>query len=562
MAVGITVKEALDLIELNGIKVARVIAGFGGLDNIINSVSVIEVPDATRWYRGNELQITAFYSIKDNVKAQVQVIERIARCNCAALILCHTGVFLKEVSQELIDAANYYKLPLIVVPAELAYVDIITPVLEAIIDKQKREIEYAFNVQTKMNQIILQGKSFKVLANGIADILRCPLLVIDSNNTVLARSPYNNQGNVLLNKILGNQELCNRLFNSNEEIHALPQTTRYRVDIRELTSAGKYLGKLLLFWDRTLSTMENIAANEACQALKLVLMQEMAKREEKEKARREFLDELLSGSIKREDVALSRAENFNLKVPVPPVVMIIEFESYETLYIRNKSERYREKEVKRFRDESIKIVEAVMAEAKFECIVVPRGNLLIVIFALDKDQTEHVKTLKKIGRRIEEELLKRDNSINFIITFGNQYPRLTDLHKSFIEALKTVSIARIVFNQSRCIHVTDLGIYYYLPELLTNKSLNDYIDKVINVIEKYDCEKEADLLETFKLLLFEDDIIRNVADKLYVHRNTLLNRKKKIQQLLGEDPFSHPLKLNYQLVMLLAQLRKKLGITV
>lgn len=138
MAEGITVKEALDLIVLNGIKVGRVIAGFGGLDNIITSVSVIEVPDATRWYRGNELQITAFYSIKDDVKAQVRVIERIAQCNCSALVLCHTGIFLKEVSQELIDAANYYKLPLILVPAELAYIDIITPVLEAIIDKQKK----------------------------------------------------------------------------------------------------------------------------------------------------------------------------------------------------------------------------------------------------------------------------------------------------------------------------------------------------------------------------------------------------------------------------------------
>ncbi|MDK2881079.1 MAG: PucR family transcriptional regulator, purine catabolism regulatory protein [Clostridia bacterium] len=139
MAEGITVKEALDLIVLNGIKVGRVIAGFGGLDNIITSVSVIEVPDATRWYRGNELQITAFYSIKDDVKAQVRVIERIAQCNCSALVLCHTGIFLKEVSQELIDAANYYKLPLILVPAELAYIDIITQVLEAIIDKQKKK---------------------------------------------------------------------------------------------------------------------------------------------------------------------------------------------------------------------------------------------------------------------------------------------------------------------------------------------------------------------------------------------------------------------------------------
>lgn len=556
MAEGITVKEALDLIVLNGIKVGRVIAGFGGLDNIITSVSVIEVPDATRWYRGNELQITAFYSIKDDVKAQVRVIERIAQCNCSALVLCHTGIFLKEVSQELIDAANYYKLPLILVPAELAYIDIITPVLEAIIDKQKREIEYAFNVQRKMNQIILQGNNIQVLAGSIAKILKCPLLVIDGNNAVLASGCYNSQGDALLKKVLGDQELCKLLFAADEAMKTLPGTARYSVDIRKLTSAGKYLGKLVLFLDHALSTMENVAVNEACQALKLVLMQEMAKEEEKEKARREFIDELLYGSTpKREDLVLSRAENLNIKVPAPPVVMIIEFESYESLCIKdNRDKGAWDNAVNSFRDKSINIVKAVMVDEKSDCIVVPRGNHVIAIFSVDKEQSDHVKSVKKIGRRIEE-ILRKDGIVDFVIAFGNQYPLITDIHKSYVEALKTINIARVVFNQTRCVHVTDLGIYYYLPELLTDNGINEYIDSVLSVIEKYDREKEADLLETFKLLLFEDNIV-NIADKLYVHRNTLLNRKKKIRQLLGEDPFSHPLKLNYQLVMLFAQLRK------
>ncbi|MGB9792307.1 MAG: PucR family transcriptional regulator, partial [Thermacetogeniaceae bacterium] len=408
------------------------------------------------------------------------------------------------------------------------------------------------------------GKSLKVLASNIAEILKCPLLIIDSNNSILARSPYNNQGSILLNRILENRELCNQLFASDEGIQTLPETIRYRVDIRELASAGKYLGKLLLFWDRTFSTMEEVAANEVCQALKFVLLQEMAKREETERARREFIDELLSGRIKREDVALSRAEYFNCKIPTPSLVMIIEFESYESLHKgkRENTESYRVDKVRRFRDESIKIVEAVMAEAKFECIVIPRGNLLIAIFNINKEQSEHIESVKKIGKRIEEKLLQKDDSIDFIIAFGNQYSKITELHKSYNEALKTVNIARIVFSQTRCIHVTELGIYYYLPELLTDKNLNEYIDKVLNVIEKFDREKEAGLLETFKLLLFEDGNTVNLADKLYVHRNTLLYRKKKIQQLLGEDPFSYPLKLNYQLVILLAQLRKKLGIVI
>lgn len=83
-------------------------------------------------------------------------------------------------------------------------------------------------------------------------------------------------------KVLGIRELCKLLFAADEAMKTLPGTARYSVDIRKLTSAGKYLGKLVLFRS-CLSTMENVAVNEACQALKLVLMQEMAKEEEKEK---------------------------------------------------------------------------------------------------------------------------------------------------------------------------------------------------------------------------------------------------------------------------------------
>jgi purine catabolism regulator len=47
------------------------------------------------------------------------------------------------------------------------------------------------------------------------------------------------------------------------------------------------------------------------------------------------------------------------------------------------------------------------------------------------------------------------------------------------------------------------------------------------------------------------------SERLFIHRKTLLHRKERIRKIFGVDPFSQPYKLNYQLTLLLAQLKNK-----
>ncbi|MEW6624057.1 MAG: PucR family transcriptional regulator ligand-binding domain-containing protein [Bacillota bacterium] len=91
---GITIQEAL---KIGGLKKAEIIAGQEGLDNIINHVSVIEVPDAFKWFRGNELWLTAFYTLKDNVDAQINMIRAIEKYKSAGLAICYANTYMKGI---------------------------------------------------------------------------------------------------------------------------------------------------------------------------------------------------------------------------------------------------------------------------------------------------------------------------------------------------------------------------------------------------------------------------------------------------------------------------------
>ncbi|HOL17773.1 MAG TPA: PucR family transcriptional regulator ligand-binding domain-containing protein, partial [Bacillota bacterium] len=73
----ITVREALKIGRLTE---AKILAGAAGLDNIIKAVDIIETPDAALWFKKDSLLSTTFYALKDNIDAQLQMLEDIKAC--------------------------------------------------------------------------------------------------------------------------------------------------------------------------------------------------------------------------------------------------------------------------------------------------------------------------------------------------------------------------------------------------------------------------------------------------------------------------------------------------
>lgn len=65
---GISVRSVLEMEVLQG---AKLIAGRGGLDRVVTSMNVMEVPDIIDWVSGGELIVTTAYSIKDDVEKLV-----------------------------------------------------------------------------------------------------------------------------------------------------------------------------------------------------------------------------------------------------------------------------------------------------------------------------------------------------------------------------------------------------------------------------------------------------------------------------------------------------------
>ena len=78
----------------------------------------------------------------------------------------------------------------------------------------------------------------------------------------------------------------------------------------------------------------------------------------------------------------------------------------------------------------------------------------------------------------------------------------------------------------------------------------DYLEPV----RDYDLRYNANLEETFEALLHYYGQTTLVADAMFVHRNTVLQRRNKIISLYENNPFESPHRLQFEIIFLLKRI--------
>lgn len=121
----LTVAKSLTLPALQG---TRVLAGATGLDRVIECATVMEVPNVTRWLRGNELVITSLYALREDPDEQVRLVEGLDRVGIAALLI-KPKVFVERLPDRMLHEADERGLPVLELPVETPYTDVLNAVM-------------------------------------------------------------------------------------------------------------------------------------------------------------------------------------------------------------------------------------------------------------------------------------------------------------------------------------------------------------------------------------------------------------------------------------------------
>lgn len=144
-------------------------------------------------------------------------------------------------------------------------------------------------------------------------------------------------------------------------------------------------------------------------------------------------------------------------------------------------------------------------------------------------------------------------STQYRLGMGLPFSGLTAMNEAFQQALEALSIGPRLNPGKEVYHYLDIGLIHVLSRQKERGYVDSYLKHTLGKLVEYDNKKNGHLIETLEAILQEPSL-RGAADAMFIHTKTLLFRKHKIEELLGESLDDPAIRLNLMMALQLYEL--------
>lgn len=172
---GIAVKT---LLEQEFFKDFNVVAGEKGVHREVQGIAIMDAPDAYRWTKGKELVITSGYSIlmdPDSLKKAFE--EGLMQLTSGMMI--KRGRYLAKIPDDIVELFDKYEIPLISMPFELAYMEVMQQVNTIVMNRTIRRFQIQKNGAFSLGSITYKVQKIKKILQAVEAEMNFPAFLYD-----------------------------------------------------------------------------------------------------------------------------------------------------------------------------------------------------------------------------------------------------------------------------------------------------------------------------------------------------------------------------------------------
>ena len=514
----------------------KVLAGEGGLNRKVSTVTVMDAPDIYNWMKGGEFLITTAYIMKDNPLELKNLVIKLNENGASALGI-KIGRFIEELPPEVKKTADMLNFPIIYIPTDFAFSDVIHPVLSKIVNMQAKKLMMSEKIHKSFTQIVIEGKGTNHIIETLYGILNRNVAFMD---LVFNRNYIRSKSNKFKEDIdnLGLKKILTKYYNYTVQIGS----SIYGYIIVEENKKNN-----------SLEDLDRITIEHASTVLKLNIQKEISNHQIEQKYRDEFIQDLLLNNIRTVEEANNRAALYGWKMDKGLVCLIIDIDNFKGRFLSLENTKGLEEE----RDNVFRLITVKMKKSFYKSFYTNYSDSIVFLIESDVNPIEDFfKKLERVSGEIRNEV--RENS-DFTVTVGiGSYKKsVTDIYISFIEAQKSVRIGRTIYDKDNTHIYSHLGVYKMLYDISLEDEASSFCNQYLKKLIDYDKENNGEYLETLGCLVKNDWNLKKTAEDMFIHYNTMKYRFSKIIEIVNLDLNNREDKFKIELCLKLMNMSKQ-----
>jgi DNA-binding PucR family transcriptional regulator len=490
--------------------------GDAGLGRAIKGVHFSDADDPAPYLTPESVLINTGRTWCDDTEAGVWIVDRLATIDTAALVVA-LGHFLDEVPAPVIERALHHKMPVLTLPPGAKTREVLAYVYHALSSADLHRLRRTVAMQNDLFDLLLAEAGADELVAKVSRLLGMPMLLFDGAGGIV----YNHGVGDARRRAQEAWEAWVELTDANALGILEIGDTRYFC--REVLLYGKVERLVVAQASRSASS---VFVDMALSFLQRLIALDLLKRRDEivatRRLRRRLLRDLLTGAGTPEELTALVAEH-GVHLERPWRVAICEFGLGRAGRSADEIE-----------DVMVEAVDTFCGDRLIAFLSRPQATSIVVLLP------DGYPSVGDGGARDLLLALKAFAAgdpwrVKLAIGSSAAHQSADAGPKALQEARDAVQAAGRGADAEGLVLFEELSARFRLLQGQSPDALVDIARRTVVPLLEYDARRHTHLMDTLRTLLDNHFAVQPTAEALYIHRNTLLKRLRRIEALLGVD---------------------------
>ena len=478
--------------------------------------------------RGGELALLALSQLRRLDETLPHLLSSLHKEGVAAIAVAASS--LEALGSEALASANSLHIPLILLPPLAPLEEIEREVITFVVSFRGEIERRATEISHSLMQVSVQGAGIQGICEQLARSCGKWVILQDADGRLRFQTAPPDPQPPVLPADLTDEALWERGLMG----VLVPIQIRHEV-VGYLSLIGS---------EGDFDYFERLILGQVAPILALEFARERDRTEVESRYQAEAFMDVLQGNYQQPDEMLARARLLGYDLARPQVVVIFELSPNEPEYSLGSPQA---QWGRRLREEILRSWPTgwVLSESRRVTALLPlpsNGN----DNALARESEQEIFTrLERVQARVQQ----KDREPVYSGGLGHVARDVRAVHQSFREAQQALEVGRRLFGDGRLHSFARLGIYRLLFHLYGHEELSAFYHEALGPLLDADSRGNNALIETLECFFRCNGNLSETARLMHLHRNSLLYRLGRIEELLGRSLEDAELRLALQIAL-------------